>query len=379
MIFLLLICMAILLLYLTKIAIYRRNWFHCPVFESEGLLRTPLVSVVIAFRNEEVNLPSLLNSLEMQKYPAGFREVILVDDHSSDGSASLAAVFSNLHEGFRYIRNEPGKNGKKAALLKGIREAAHDLIVVTDADCIMGDYWLSDICGFFARYDPDMIIGLVDIKVGRGFFNRFQEAEFLSLVAAGAASAAGGRPIYCNAANLAFTKEWVLSRPDPMNIHSPSGDDTFLLHRIKKENNSRILLLKSRRAIVRTAGADSFREFLNQRIRWASKSLHYRDTDTIYTACLIWIVSFITVGTMVFAIAGFYPWLFPVVLAGKGLADYIFLQGFLRFYGKKLHFPEFFIFEIIYPFYIMMAALCGLFNLYSWKNRRYGRKNKSGD
>ncbi len=98
------------------------------------------------------------------------------------------------------------ENGKKAAVLKGVQHAAFNLIVFTDADCTMEDNWLSSIAAIYSQQNADMIIGLVDMEVKPGLFNRFQEIEFLSLVASGAAAAAGGRPIYCNAANLAFQK-----------------------------------------------------------------------------------------------------------------------------------------------------------------------------
>ena len=44
----------------------------------------PLVSVVIAFRNEAKHLPFLLNALSNQDYPADCLEIILVNDHSED-------------------------------------------------------------------------------------------------------------------------------------------------------------------------------------------------------------------------------------------------------------------------------------------------------
>ena len=132
-----------------------------------------------------------------------------------------------------------------------------------------------------------MIIGLVDMDVKPGLFNRFQEIEFLSLVASGAAAAAGGRPIYCNAANLAFHKELFLSHADPLSMAVPSGDDTLFMLRVKKDPATRIVLLKSVTGIVTTNGAMNMREFFNQRSRWASKSRYYTDWDILYTAGLV--------------------------------------------------------------------------------------------
>ena len=360
-----------MLLYMLKISIYRSNWLNHPVFHPMGLPVTTPISVVIAFRNEEENLPRLLNSLEEQDYPTGLWEVILVDDHSSDGSVKIVTDFVILHPGFRYLKNEPGEEGKKPALLKGIRQAMHSLIITTDADCTMGKAWLSTIGAVYKEQAPALVIGLVDIEGGRGFFNRFQEVEFLSLIASGAAAAAGGRPIYCNAANLAFKKELILSYPDPMNWAVPSGDDTLFMHRIKRNPKNQILLLKSGNAIVKTLGARNGREFMNQRGRWASKSRYYTDRDAIYAAVLVFTVSLIIILSVFMAISGIYPALFPVIIAGKSVTDYFFLKGFFRFYKKKLPVLQFLLFETIYPVYILIAAFTGLFNRYSWKERTY--------
>ncbi|MFQ6618236.1 MAG: glycosyltransferase, partial [Fidelibacterota bacterium] len=55
----------------------------------------PLVSVVIAARNEEENLPECLNSLVHQTYPEELYEVILVDDQSTDSTPEIAQNYIN--------------------------------------------------------------------------------------------------------------------------------------------------------------------------------------------------------------------------------------------------------------------------------------------
>jgi len=361
----------ILLLYMIRMVIYNFNWQKHPVFET-GKSDPPCpVSIVIAFRNEQENLPDLLHSLALQQYPATLWEVIFVDDHSSDGSAELIRDFISTRPGFRYLSGERGITGKKSALHRGIHEARHEFIVTTDADCTMGNQWLATICNMYSRLNPDMIIGLVDTSGGPGFFDRFQEIEFLSLVAAGAASAAGGKPIYCNAANLAFKRELFLSHSDPLRNAVPSGDDTLFMHRIKKNRNNRVLLLKSAATIVNAGSVKNTREFLNQRIRWASKSRFYTDAETIFTASLVLGLSGVIVASLVILAAGIYPWLFPALLAGKSVTDCILLKGFLRFYNKDLSVLQLIAFELIYPFYILTAFIGGLLNLYSWKERSY--------
>jgi poly-beta-1,6-N-acetyl-D-glucosamine synthase len=363
------ILVIILLLYTIKIMRYRRNWVNYPEFHPGGSSNSIPISVVIAFRNEKENLPQLLHSLQHQNYPAGLWEAVLVDDHSTDGSTRLVKDFIRIHPGFRYLQNEPGDTGKKSAMHKGVRLAAYDLIVTTDADCTLGEAWLSTISEFYREQKPVLIIGLVDMEGGRGFFNAFQEVEFLSLVAAGAAAAAGGSPIYCNAANLAFEKDLMLSYPDPMYSAVPSGDDTLFMHRIKRHHKNRIMMLKSGEAVVKTRNTKNWKEFINQRSRWASKTPYYTDKDALHTAWLVFVVSLATIVSLILAVSGIYPVCFPLLAAGKCLTDYFFLKEFFKYFGKKPLFIQLLFFEAIYPLYICIAALAGIFNLYSWKER----------
>jgi cellulose synthase/poly-beta-1,6-N-acetylglucosamine synthase-like glycosyltransferase len=210
------------------------------------------------------------------------------------------------------------------------------------------------------------------MEVKAGFFNRFQEIEFLSLVASGAAAAAGGRPIFCNAANLAFRKDLFLSLADPLSLAVPSGDDTLFMLRVKQNPAVPIVVLKSEDSIVTTEGALNIGEFLNQRSRWASKGRYYTDRDILYTAALVFGMSAVIILSAVLPALGKYPWLLPVMLISKGLVDYLFMRDFLRFLARKINPALFLLFEAVYPVYIFVAAALGALNLYTWKGRKYG-------
>lgn len=93
--------------------------------ESSGALS---LSVIIPARNEEQRLPALLESLQAQtKKP---KEIIIVDDGSTDGTAAVA-----LRYGCSVVRPEdPGWSGKSAACFAGARVATGDYIIFFDAD-----------------------------------------------------------------------------------------------------------------------------------------------------------------------------------------------------------------------------------------------------
>ncbi len=88
------------------------------------------VSIVIPARNEEVTLPAVLTDIKktIAKIPAHSFEIIVVDDHSNDKTASVAGSL-----GARIIPNArlPGKGH---ALRAGFEAAEGDIMIMMDAD-----------------------------------------------------------------------------------------------------------------------------------------------------------------------------------------------------------------------------------------------------
>lgn len=98
----------------------------------------PAVTVVVPARNAEATLGACLQSLVDLDYPSDRVELLLVDNASDDGTVAVASRFaprvSVLHESVR---------GPAAARNCGLRRATHDLVAMTDADCVADPQWLA--------------------------------------------------------------------------------------------------------------------------------------------------------------------------------------------------------------------------------------------
>ncbi len=332
------------------------------------------VSVVAALRDEEKNLDSLLGHLSAQEYSPHLFEVILINDHSRDNTVAMINRWQqNLDLNIRLLHNEPEEKGKKVALKKGIENARGNLILTTDADCIMGKGWIKSMVACYEQENKHMILGPVLYGYRKSSaFELFQALEFISLLATSAGSASLNRPLFSNAANMAFTREIFSQLSDPFSRETPSGDDTFLLLSVKRKYPGKIQFNTNPQAMVKTAPEKTLKKFWNQRKRWVSKSKYYGDFDILATSFIVFGANLLLI---TFLILMFFDPLFInyfiALFVFKFLIDAVLLFPVLfryqRYHLLKAYLPS----QLIYPFYVSVTALGGKLSGFKWKNRYY--------
>lgn len=104
-------------------------------FSSEAPADAPLVSIVIPARNERRNIERCARSVLTAEYPSF--EVIVVDDHSDDGTGEIARQIAAEDPRLRVIDAPPleaGWFGKQWACASGASIARGELLLFTDAD-----------------------------------------------------------------------------------------------------------------------------------------------------------------------------------------------------------------------------------------------------
>jgi cellulose synthase/poly-beta-1,6-N-acetylglucosamine synthase-like glycosyltransferase len=315
------------------------------------------VSVVVACRNEEVNLPQLLKNISEQDYPANLFEIIIVDDNSTDRTAEVISGFESTDN--ILIVNNKG-TGKKPALKTGIGIASGNLIITTDADCRMGKSWIRTIASFYEKHKPEMIICPVQIESSTGFFGKFQELEFLSLQGITAGSAYAGNGTMCNGANLAFTRDAYLNNTGSMNFGIASGDDIFFLHTLK-EQKAKILWLESTSAIVKTVSSPTARSYFKQRRRWISKSISYTDRFSVLLGIVTFVTILLEISLLVATVINdsFLP-VFLTIFIIKSVPDFLILLNTTRRYDRVVLMNWFIPVQAVYPLYVILVVFYSL-------------------
>lgn len=324
------------------------------------------ITVVIAARNEEANIAKLVQALRHQSYSKF--EVVIVDDHSEDSTWGEILRHESWDR-LRLIRNVG--SGKKQALKLGIESAQGDIVVTTDADCIMGPNWLSGYSNVFANDTIHFAFGPVAFHKERNVFEKMQTLEFASLIGSGAASAYFNQPSMCNGANLGFRKKAFMDVGGyDGNDSVPSGDDEFLMHKITLNVPGGVRFIKNNKMIVETAPCKSLKEFWNQRVRWASKWKNYNNISSSALAVLVLLfhLFFISIGFL--WLAGFLSWEVLAICWGlKAISELFFLSSVLRFLNRKFRWGSFMLLQFVHSIYVVVVGVAGILVNYNWKNR----------
>ncbi len=341
------------------------------------------ISVLIPARNESLRISGLLMSLAAQRYPIQSYEVVLIDDHSEDDTIAVAQELAiALSLPLRCIRLSESKNGmvlkgKKAALQQGVEAARGEVIVTTDADCVMGGDWLQSIHHYFKEHAAAMVVGPVTFSESSRPFDKLQTIELGALVGTGAVSLGYGKPNMCNGANLAFTKsafEAVGGYHD--NMHIPSGDDEFLLQKIYKFYPRKVYFNVHPEGVVSTAPAKNIKAFISQRRRWGGKWRLHKAISVKLMAVFVFAFHLFYLTTLANTLLGaLNPILFIGVFIVKASLEYFFLKGVLTHMGKSLYMKHFVFLQTIYSLYVVVFGLLVNFGTFEWKGREYGKND----
>ena len=360
------------------IIMYTTGWYKLEDYGGDTVNFNTKISVIIPVRNEEDQISHLLEDLVLQQYPPELFEVIVIDDASTDGTNDVVKRFiqQNSIISIRLLTLKEGSHstgGKKSAINKGIEAAKGTLIITTDADCRTKPGWLSAIAGYYEDYHPKMIAGPVDYYAVGGFFRKFQAIEFLSLVVSGAGAIRSGHPVMCNGANLVYEKKaFEEVNGFELDQNYASGDDIFLLLKMKKKfGNRAVHFLKSREAIVLTKTKDTLWEFLEQRLRWVSKSKGYKDGDIIFASLVVYLFNlFLLVSFTAGLFIQQYFFIFLFLFCLKLFSDFPALAGISKFTHHKGIMVFYLPFQLFYIPFIAVMGLWGIIGNYHWKERK---------
>jgi cellulose synthase/poly-beta-1,6-N-acetylglucosamine synthase-like glycosyltransferase len=314
------------------------------------------VSVIICARDEDENLARNLPGILVQEY-ANTHEVIVVNDNSIDESKYILA---ELQKSFRKLQivdlTQEAKliAGKKYPLSIGIKEAKHEIMVLTDADCVpASEHWLHKMQDAFSN-GIEVALGYGAYQKHPGLLNKVIRFETFHTALQYFGYALAGRPYMGVGRNLAYRRSLFLRNKGFSSInHIPSGDDDLFINKVATGENTAIVLDKE--AFTLSVPKATWKEWMRQKSRHYSTGKFYKRSHQallgLYTG------SFFLFYPLFVLSLFFFDWRFALIpFAVRLIIQGIIWQKAMKRLGEEDLFPLFPLWDIWQFFYYILFA-----------------------
>jgi glycosyltransferase involved in cell wall biosynthesis len=256
------------LFFFTRLSFYRAS--------SKTISQTHPVSVIICARDEAANLAKNLPGSLVQQYPTS-HEIIVVDDNSFDDSKYLLEEFQKTFKQLHVIElKQEAKmiTGKKFPLSIGIKTAKHEIVLLTDADCVpASENWINNMQ---QTYDDgtEIVLGYGAYNKKRGLLNKLVRWETFHTALQYFSYALAGIPYMGVGRNLSY-KKTIFFRHKGFSSHNniPSGDDDLFINTAATKNNTKINI---------DADAFTLSEPVNTWAKWKKQKARHYTTSKYY-------------------------------------------------------------------------------------------------
>ena len=343
---------AIQLFYYT--GFFGRIAFYKPKVKSKS--QNHPVSVIICARDEDENLARNLPGVLVQSYPSTY-EVVAINDNSLDDSKyilqELKKTFKSLHV-VELTQEAVHISGKKYPLSIGIREAKHEVLLLTDADCVpASEHWITKMQD---GYDDniEIVLGYGAYHKKKGLLNKLIRFETFHTALQYLSYALAGMPYMGVGRNLSYKKSLFFKNKGFSSINNiPSGDDDLFINKAATKNNTAVVIDPD--AITRSIPKTTWKAWLRQKSRHYTTAKFYKPKHKFLLG-LYFATQFIFYPLLAASII-FYDWRFALPVFGLRLIiQAIVLYKSMKKMGESDLWPWFIFFDIWMFFYYLIFA-----------------------
>ena len=355
----------LLLLYGTTKLTYNRNKWQ------------PNVSIVIVARNEEKNIGDCLESLTRLEYPGKKLEIILIDDRSTDKTGEYIRLFAEQYPNVKpiIIDDNPsdGLSGKASAISKGIEICEGTIVLMTDADCVLPEQWVSEYVSYFVE-DVGLVAGITLLDEAEDetpLFGKIQSTDWAYLLTIGAGAVGIGVPLSCVGNNFAFRKQVYDEVGGFKNLGFSLTEDSSFVRAIIQQKKWKVRYTIDPSLLVQSKPMNSFKSFYHQRKRWATGSFLVS-----FFGKLLIIIAILTHILIPISFFIHTNWSIPIYSIALILLSDFFVLLRTTWLLKRLDLLKYFpLFELFYFFYTTLYSVIMPFNgRIEWKDVVYDMK-----
>jgi len=324
------------LFFFTRLAFYKNH--------QKVNTQTHPVSVIICARDEAENLANNLPGSLVQEYKTT-HEVIVVNDNSYDESKYILEEFRKSFKQLNVVElTQEAKMipGKKFPLSIGIKSARHEVLLLTDADCVpASEHWIQSMQDAY-HDNTEIVLGYGAYHKQKGFLNKLIRWETFHSALQYMSYALAGIPYMGVGRNLSY-KRVVFFRHKGFSAHNNlmGGDDDLFINNAATRINTRINT--DPQSFTLSKAAETWKQWVAQKGRHYTTAKFYKPAHKFLLG-LYAFSQFIFFPLMILS-AIFYDWRISLgILSFKWL-----VQGFIYHRSmKKLNELD------LFPFYILL-------------------------
>ncbi len=189
----------------------------------------PLVSIIMPVFNQRQGIGAALEALLALDYPPDRREIIVVDDGSTDGTPAEIAKYPVK------LLPLPKNRGQSAARNIGAAAARGDILAFIDSDCLAEPTWLRELVPYFQDDRVALVGGFVAGYYQTSWLDRYEEVQ--SPLNMGRETLLGEGPtsdFYVPTCNVLIRRE-AYFRVGGLNEDLRVGEDVDLCWRLKEQ------------------------------------------------------------------------------------------------------------------------------------------------
>jgi glycosyltransferase involved in cell wall biosynthesis len=235
------------------------------------------VSVIVCARDEAANLAHNLPGVLVQTYPTT-HEVIVINDNSEDETKYL---LEELRKTFKHLQtvnlNYEAKliPGKKYPLSIGIKEAKHEVVLLTDADCMPAtEFWLQKMQDGYAE-GVEIVLGYGSYNKRPGLLNKLIRFETFHTALQYLSYALAGTPYMGVGRNLSYTKKLFFQNKGFSSLnHVTGGDDDLFINMVATKHNTSVVI--DPEAITLSEPKKTWRDWIRQKTRHYTTGKFYK-------------------------------------------------------------------------------------------------------
>lgn len=336
-------------------------------FPKLGYDQLPSATIIVAARNEEENILSCMESLDKLEYPENKLEIILVNDHSTDSTEKIIQEF--IHDKPKFKLYVPEKilgnlKGKANALANALKIAKGEIILTTDADCIVNPKWAITMASY---YQNDVaFVGGFTTQEDKNAFEGMQAIDFIFLLTVASGALNLGKPLAAIGNNMSYRKSVYDEIGGYENLPFSITEDFRLLRSIHELKKYKCIYPVDHDALVSSKACPDIKSLYWQKKRWGVGGM---ESDFIGYLIMVW--GYISKG-MILLTPLFFTLNALYLIFFKIMIDFFFVKPIFNKLKLRMKLTHFLWFEVYYTIYVLALPFIVLPNRkIKWKGRTF--------